>query len=170
MHIEIRKNGTFYLKDSVYNRETKLPKNTSIYLGSNPIQAKSKLKTLTDDLVLLEQIPNTFLYEIELDKAIKNLQKLNNLQTAGIGRLIKEYLHELLQAKQFISKAREGVLAPTSDCPDCRFKNANHCDHFNQNFITGNIKYRDKSLRCPAYELGQTKSPIGSIKLPRDFR
>ena len=170
MHIEVRKNGTFYLKDSFYNRETKLPKNTSIYLGSNPIQAKNKLKTLTDDVALLEQIPDILLYEVEHHKAIKNLQKLDNLRTAGVARLITEYLQELLQAKQFISKAREGVLAPTADCPACRFKQANHCDHFNQNFITGNIKYRDKSLRCPAYELGQAKSPMGSIKLPRDFR
>lgn len=171
MNIEIRKNGTFYLKDSVYNPETKFPKNTSIYLGSNPIQAKQKLKTLTDDLALLEQIPDTLLYDIEIDKAIKNLQKLNDLQTDGVIRLIKDYLNELTNAKLFITTAREGIVSPTADCPDCRFKNVSRCDHFKQNFMSVNGKYKDgKPVRCPAYEVGQTKPTNGSIKLPRDFR
>ncbi|MDF2570209.1 MAG: hypothetical protein K0R55_1813 [Sporomusa sp.] len=171
INIEIRKNGTFYLKDSVYNPKTKLPKNKSIYLGSNPIQAKEKLKTLTDDLSLLKQIPDTQLYDIELDKAIKNLQRLNDLQTDGVTRLINYHLDDLLNAKQFITTAREGVVPPTVDCPSCRFKNTNYCEHFKQNFISGNGKYKDgKPARCPAYEVGQTKSNNCSIKLPRDFR
>lgn len=171
MHIETRKNGTFYLKESVYNPATKLPKNTSIYLGSNPIQAKNKLKTLTDDSALLEQIPDALPYEVELDKVIRNLQKLNGLQTDGMIRLISDYLDDLLKAKQFISRARKGILAPAIDCPECRFKNANYCNHFKQSFINGNGRYKDgKPLRCLAYELGELKSYHGSIKLPRDFR
>ena len=62
MNIELRKNGTFYLKDSIYNPITKLPKNTSTYLGSNPIQARNKLMTLTNDPALLAQIPDIELY------------------------------------------------------------------------------------------------------------
>ncbi|TWH49030.1 hypothetical protein [Sporomusa sp. KB1] len=171
MNIELRKNGTFYLKDSSYNPETKLPKNTSIYLGSNPLQAKAKLKTFTDDLALLDQIPDTLPYEIELNKAIKNLQKLNTLQTEGVMRLINYYLNDLLHAKQFIHKAKQGSIPPTSDCPGCRFKTANRCDHFKQNFLIGNNRYKEGTpIRCPAYELGQVKLPAGSIKLPRDFR
>lgn len=171
MNIEIRKNGTFYLKDSVYNSVTKLPKNTSTYLGSNPIQAKDKLKTLTDDEALLKQIPDTLPYEIELDRAIKNLQKLNNLRTDGVTGLIKDYLNDLLNAKQFIIMAREGIVAPTTDCQGCRFKNANHCDHFKQNFMSGNGRYKNgRPVRCLAYELGQSRSTTGSIKLPCDFR
>ncbi|SMC56391.1 hypothetical protein [Sporomusa malonica] len=171
MNVEIRKNGTFYLKNSVYNPETKLPKNTSIYLGSNPIQAKEKLKSLTDNLELLAQIPDIHPYEIELYKAIKHLQKLNGLQTEGITKLIKDYLNELLNAKQFIISAQEGIVVPTADCPGCRFNKANQCGHFKQNFTSGNGKYKDgKPIRCLAYEFGQNRPTIGSIKFPRDFR
>lgn len=171
MNIEIRKNGTFYLKDSTYNPETKLPKNTSIYLGSNPLQAKNKLKTLTKDLALLDQIPDTLPYEIELDQAIKNLQNLNVLRTEGVKRLIDTYLNDLLNVKQFISNAKKRIVAATVDCPGCRFKNANHCEHFKQNFIIGNGRNKEgRAIRCPAYELGEIKPPNGSIKLPRDFR
>lgn len=171
MHIEIRKNGTFYLKDSIYNPVTKLPKNKSIYLGSNPLQAKQKLKTLTDDAVLLNQIPDTLPYEIELDKVIRNLQKLNGLQTNGVTRLVKEYLDSLLQAKLFLAAARKGIVAPTPDCQACRYKKANRCDHFDRDFINGNGRYKDgKPVRCLAYELGKTRPGNGAIKLPRDFR
>ena len=171
MNIEIRKNGTFYLKDSVYNPETKLPKNTSTYLGSNPLQAKAKLKTLTDDLNLLDHIPDALPYEIELNKAIKTLQKLNDLRTEWITRLINDYLNELVNAQQFISKAQKGSVAPTADCPVCRFKAANYCDHFKQKFMIGNGRYKEgKPIRCPANEVGQIKLPHGAIKLPRDFR
>ena len=169
MYIEKRKNGTFYLKRSVYNPETKRPQNTSIYLGSNPVQAKDKLKTLTNDVSLLEQIADILPYEIEIEKAIRELQKLNNLRTEGVTKIIKECLTDLSNAKQFMQIAREGTLVPTSDCVDCRFKNANQCDHFKNIFLTGNGRYKDGSLiRCLAYELGKTKQ--GSIKLPRDFR
>lgn len=171
MHIEIRKNGTFYLKNSVYNPATKLPKNTSIYLGSNPVQAKNKLKTLTDDAALLAQIPDAQLYEIEVDKAIKKLKNLLGLQSAGVTRLITEYVQDLLEAKQFILKAREGNIALTGDCLSCRYKNSNFCNHFKHNFVSGNIRYKDgKPLRCIAYEAGPRNLPKGNIKLPRDFR
>ncbi|QDR80610.1 hypothetical protein [Sporomusa termitida] len=171
MNIEIRKNGTFYLKDSIYNPVTKLPKNTSIYLGSNPLQAKQKLKTLTDDAALLNQIPDTLPYEIELDKAIKNLQKLNGLQTNGVTRLVKEYLAGLLQARLLIATARAGMVAPTVECRDCRYKQGNHCDHFDSEFINGNGKYKDGNpVRCVAYEAGRARPGNGLIKLPRDFR
>jgi hypothetical protein len=171
MNIEIRKNGTFYLKHSTYNSATKLPKNTSIYLGSNPIQAKNKLKALTDDLALLEQIPDVLPYEVEIDKVIRDLQKLNNLQAEGIRRIINEYLDSLIRSKQFIHTAKKGVIAPTIDCPDCRFKNENLCTHFEHTFINGNGKYKDgKAIRCIAFKLGETKPNNGSIKLPRDFR
>ena len=169
MYIEKRKNGTFYLKKSVYNPETKKPQNTSIYLGSNPVQAKDKLKDLTDDTTLLEQIPDILPYEVEIEKAIKNLQTLNNLRAEGVTKIIKECLNELLNAKQFIQIAREGTLVPTADCLDCRFKSANQCDHFKNMFLTGNGRYKDGSpIRCLAYELRKIKH--GSIKLPRDFR
>lgn len=171
MYVEKRKNGTFYLKESVYNPETKLPKNTSIYLGSNPIQAKAKLKLLTDDLALLEQIPDIQLYEIELNNAIKELQKLNGFQTEGVTRLIKYYLNELLNAQQFIIASRDGIIVLTADCPDCRFNKANHCYHFKQNISNGKGRYKDgKPIRCIASELGETELARGTIKLPRDFR
>lgn len=171
MNIEIRKNGTFYLKDSIYNPETKLPKNTSIYLGSNPIQAKEKLKSLTENPDLLAQIPDIHPYEFELHKTLKHLQKLNGLQTEAITKLINDYLNELLSAKQFIISAQEGLVAHTTDCPGCRFNKVNHCGHFKQHFMGGNGKYKDgKPIRCLAYEFGQSKPTIGSIKFPRDFR
>ncbi len=171
MYIEKRKNGTFYLKKSVYNPDTKMPQNTSIYLGSNPVQAKDKLKNLTDDSALLEQIPDVFPYEIEIDKAIKNLQKLSDLRTEGINRLIKDYLNDLLYAKQFLLIAQEGTVVPTVDCPDCRFKNVGFCEHFKHRFLSGNGRYKDgKPVRCLACELEKNKPPHGTIKLPRDFR
>lgn len=171
MYVEKRKNGTFYLKESVYNPETKLPKNTSVYLGSNPIQAKEKLKLLTDDLAILEQIPDIQLYEIELNKIVKELQKLNGFQTEGVKRIIKGYLNELLNAKQFLISAQEGIVIPTADCPGCRFKKSNHCCHFNRNFTNGHGRYKDgKMIRCVASELGQKELFKGSIKFPRDFR
>lgn len=171
MHIEKRKNGTFYLKDSIYNPKTQLPKNTSIYLGSNPIQAKEKLKLLTDDLTIIEQIADTEQYEIEINKAIKELKKLNQFQTEGLIRLMNNYLNELSNAQQFIIAAQDGIVIPTVDCPGCRFKKANHCYHFKQNFTSGHDKYKDKKLiRCIACELGKHELNRGSIKLPRDFR
>jgi hypothetical protein len=171
MYIEKRKNGTFYLKKSVYNPKTKMPQNTSIYLGSNAVQAKDKLKSLTNDVTLLEQIPDILPYEVEIEKTIKSLQKLNDLQTEGVTRLINNYLTDLLNAKQFIVIAREGTVVPTADCPDCRFKNANYCDHFEHRFLAGTGRYKDgKPIHCLAYEFGKIKSPMGSIKLPRDFR
>ena len=172
MNIEIRKNGTFYLKDSFYNPATKFPKNTSIYLGSNPLQAKQKLKMLTDDEALLNQIPDTLPYEIEIEKAIKSLQKLKGVEANGVTRLVKESLDSFLQAQLFIATARQGMLAPAADCQDCRYKKGNHCHHFDDDFINGNGKYKDgKPVRCLAYESGGgTRPGNGIIKLPRDFR
>jgi hypothetical protein len=169
MYVEKRKNGTFYLKKSVYNPKTKLPKNTSIYLGSNPVQAREKLKLLTDDSVIWEQIPDVQPYEMELDVAVKALRKLHGFKTEGIKKLIEGYLNELVTAKQFVTAARDGVVVPTADCSGCRFNKANHCCHFNRNFM--HSKYRDgRLLRCPACELGQSEPAKGSIKFPRDFR
>lgn len=171
MYVEKRKNGTFYLKESVYNPETKLPKNTSIYLGSNPLQAKEKLKLLTDNSTLLEQISDVQLYEIELNRVLKKLQKLDQLQTTGMTRIVKDYLNELLNAKQFIIAAQNGVVVLTADCPGCRFNRANHCQHFKQNFMIGHSNYKDgKRIRCVACEPGTGETTLGSIKLPRDFR
>lgn len=146
-----------------------MPQNTSIYLGSNPVQAKDKLKSLTDDETLLEQIPDVLPYEVEIEKAIKALQKLNELRTEGVTKIIKDCLTDLTNAKQFIQIAREGTLVSSNDCLDCRFKNANQCEHFKHIFLAGSGRYKDgKAIRCIAYELGNTK--YGSIKLPRDFR
>lgn len=173
MYIEKRKNGTFYLKESVYNPETKLPKNTSIYLGSNPIQAKEKLKQYTDDLAILNQIPDMQLYEIELNKLIKELQKLTQIQSEGVNRILKDYLNVLINARQFILSAKDGVVVRTSDCPNCRFNKAIYCGHFKQNFVSSQGKYRDGKLpRCIASELGKSEltGSRGMIKLPRDFR
>jgi hypothetical protein len=171
MYIELRKNGTFYLKDSVYNPETKLPQNTSIYLGSNALQAKEKLKALTADPALLAQIPDVKLYEIELDRALKSLQKLNCLETPGLTRLITEYVSELATARQFLTSARQGLVIQTADCPGCLFKAGNHCHHFEQNFTQPAGKPADgKAVRCLAYEPGPKRLHTGSIKLPRHFR
>lgn len=171
MHIEIRKNGTFYLKDSTYNPQTKLPKNTSVYLGSNPLQAKIKLAALSSDLSLLAQIPDTYLYEVELAKAIKQLQTLKSIQSEGISKLIHEQLQTLVTAKEFLVKAKQGIVVPTVDCPGCRSKNANHCSHFKQTIKMGNGRTKEGILiHCPAYEAGKPKPTNGAIKLPRDFR
>ncbi|WP_371369148.1 hypothetical protein SRRS_24440 [Sporomusa rhizae] len=172
MYIEKRKNGTFYLKESIYNPETKLPKNTSIYLGSNPIQAKEKLKQYTDDLVILNQIPDMQLYEIELNKIIKELQKVNQIQSEGVNRIFEDYLTVLINARQFILTAKGGIVVRTADCPNCRFNKPTYCEHFKQNFVSSQGKYRDGKLpRCIASELGRSE-PIGRgmIKFPRDFR
>ncbi len=171
MFVEKRKNGTFYLKKSVYNPETKQPRNTSIYLGSNPIQAKEKLKLLTDDSTILQQIPDCQLYEIELNTAVKELQKLNGFQTEGVKGLIKDYLHELLNARQFMIAAQDGFVVATADCPGCRFKKGNHCCHFQQDFTSGSGRYKDgKLVRCVASEPGKNELTRGIIKLPCDFR
>ncbi|HWR07408.1 hypothetical protein [Sporomusa sp.] len=171
MYVEKRKNGTFYLKESVYNPKTKLPKNTSVYLGSNPIQAKEKLRSLTEDLVILAQIPDINPYELELNMAIKELQKLNQFTAKGVSRLITEYLNELMNAKQFIITAQNGSVALTADCIGCLFKKANHCCHFDLNFSGRQDRYATgKQTRCVAWELGKSELTKGSIKLPREFR
>ena len=171
MYIEHRKNGTFYLKDSIYNSKTKQPQNTSIYLGSNALQAKEKLKTLTEDPVLLAQIPDTALFEIELIKALKSLEKLKKVKSPALARLLNEYVNDLLAAQQFIESAKKGVIMPAANCSGCLFKQVNHCKYFGHDFTYGAKKYRDiQPAQCLAAEPGQNPSHTGSIKLPRDFR
>lgn len=171
MYVEKRRNGTFYLKESVYNPKTKRPQNKSVYLGANAIQAKEKLSLLTDDPVLLEQIPDMQRYEMELERAIKELKKLNGFQTEGVNGVINDVLHELLQAKQFISTAQAGFVAITAECPGCRFNRANHCQHFKQNFRLGVKQSGErKQSRCMAKETGAGETVKGTIRLPCDFR
>lgn len=171
MYIEKRKNGAFYLKSSVYNPVTKLPKNTSTYLGSNPIQAKEKLKALTDDKNLLDQIPDVTLYEYELMLASKALSKLNVFNTKGLNKILQDCLTEVLNAEKFICSAHKGKVFPTIDCPWCRFKKANFCCFFDKPFMNGNGKNENgHSIRCIVYEPIEVNSKRGTIKLPGDFK
>lgn len=170
MYIEKRKNGTFYLKESIYNPVTKSPKNTSIYLGSNPIQAREKLKSLTDDPDLLAEIPDVPLYQIEIDRAIHEFQKLCDFRSESLRKFMEEHHSELLRAKQFLESAQTGTVLLTADCHVCRFKEANYCKHFQQYFFVQGVNYGTKSGPCMACEKDGNKQPKGTIKLPRDFR
>ncbi|CUH94190.1 hypothetical protein P22_0256 [Propionispora sp. 2/2-37] len=171
MYVEKRRNGTFYLKESVYDPKTKRPKNKSVYLGANAIQAKEKLRLLTEDPALLGQIPDIQRYEMELDKVVKEIKKLNGFQAEGINDFISDMVHELLQAKQFIAAAQAGLVVLTADCPGCCFNKANHCQHFRQNFRIGVKQSGGKNiLRCMAKESGDSETITGTIRLPCEFR
>lgn len=178
MFIEKRKSGTFYLRENEYNPDNKKRPTIKIskYLGNNPISAKNKLKTLTEvpseDLQrLLDQIPETPLYEVELDKLIKTLEKVKGFHTEGATRYIDDALKDLKLSKEFILRTRaENILTLTIDCANCRFKIGNHCDHFKRSSMSSNIKtVEGRPVRCHAFEKRQNQSN-GTIKTPSYFK
>lgn len=129
MYIEMRGNGTYYLRESRRDPETKKPTSKAIYLGKNSLEAYKKLATLTDNKDLLNQLLHVHDCDEILERFIKILR--SHIESCDYDN-IKKVLWNCVGDLQRFWNIRCDDDGTHKECLKCRHHRNDYCKYFGQ--------------------------------------
>lgn len=114
MYIQKKKNA-YYLRESIWDAETKKPKTICTYLGSNSLAIQGELERLIPDKELLKEMRGKY-FTLSLptkEEILKNAIGDLNKYTNQAGAIEDEELHDMLsemhdKLSQYKSKIHRG--------------------------------------------------------------
>lgn len=158
MYIEVRKNA-FYVKSSVWDKDTKKTKSSSIYLGSNFTDAQTKLIKLKFGNQIMEELSKAqenYAYK----RAIESTKKLwLEIGETKAGLKVFKLFNELTKAQiKYDEKAQNNSDDESQNISD--YKAQNKCDNKAQNKCDNKAQNNGDSEAQKLEDEGQTVLPL----------
>jgi hypothetical protein len=144
MYIEKRINGSYYLRESLWDSKGKKKVSKAIYLGKDSRNAYEKLATLTTDEALLKELAEVYDCDESLGRIIKVI--LDHRQKCDYDN-INKVLDKCIVDLQRFWNIRSDDDGTHQECQGCLHHHADDCRYFHQR-----IKVVVTSHPCRAFQ------------------